>query len=49
MDREVFEHHMQRCIDAGLWVPNANASAQITVADATVAGAETELRKRLPS
>ena len=23
MDREVFQYHMQRCIDSGLWVPNA--------------------------
>ncbi|KAL7072942.1 hypothetical protein ACQ4LE_008015 [Meloidogyne hapla] len=23
MDREVFNHHLQRCIDSGLWIPNA--------------------------
>ncbi|XGW11573.1 hypothetical protein V3C99_012785 [Haemonchus contortus] len=27
MDREVFTYHFQRCIDSGLWVPNANAKA----------------------
>ncbi|VDL71433.1 unnamed protein product [Nippostrongylus brasiliensis] len=25
MDREVFSYHFQRCIESGLWVPNANA------------------------
>ncbi|KHJ89464.1 Cdc37 protein [Oesophagostomum dentatum] len=25
MDREVFSYHFQRCIDSGLWVPNASA------------------------
>ncbi|KAK6030404.1 Cdc37 Hsp90 binding domain protein [Ostertagia ostertagi] len=25
MDREVFAYHFQRCIESGLWVPNANA------------------------
>ncbi|VDO65110.1 unnamed protein product [Haemonchus placei] len=28
MDREVFTYHFQRCIDSGLWVPNANAKAE---------------------
>ncbi|KAF7633450.1 hypothetical protein Mgra_00007138 [Meloidogyne graminicola] len=23
MDREVFNYHLQRCIDSGLWIPNA--------------------------
>ncbi|KAI1727800.1 cdc37 hsp90 binding domain-containing protein [Ditylenchus destructor] len=23
MDPEVFQHHLQRCIDSGLWIPNA--------------------------
>jgi hypothetical protein len=23
MDSEVFHYHFQRCIDSGLWVPNA--------------------------
>ena len=23
MDREVFDYHLQRCIDSGLWIPNA--------------------------
>ena len=25
MDREVFQFHLQRCIDSGLWIPDANA------------------------
>ncbi|EPB67222.1 Cdc37 Hsp90 binding domain protein, partial [Ancylostoma ceylanicum] len=25
MDREVFSYHFQRCIDSGLWVPNASS------------------------
>ncbi|CAJ0573490.1 unnamed protein product, partial [Mesorhabditis spiculigera] len=24
LDQEVFSHHLRRCIDSGLWVPNAN-------------------------
>lgn len=24
MDKELFAHHLQRCIDSGLWVPDAN-------------------------
>uniref|UniRef100_A0A1I7YLC9 CDC37_C domain-containing protein n=1 Tax=Steinernema glaseri TaxID=37863 RepID=A0A1I7YLC9_9BILA len=24
MDRGVFAYHLQRCIDAGLWIPNSN-------------------------
>jgi cell division cycle protein 37 len=28
MDKEVFAYHLQRCIDSGLWVPNANAAAE---------------------
>jgi len=23
MDAEVFQHHLQRCVDSGLWIPNA--------------------------
>jgi cell division cycle protein 37 len=23
MDQEVFQHHLKRCIDSGLWIPNA--------------------------
>lgn len=26
MDPEVFQHHLQRCIDSGLWIPNARES-----------------------
>ncbi|KAK6047399.1 Cdc37 protein [Cooperia oncophora] len=25
MDREVFAYHFQRCIESGLWVPNAKS------------------------
>lgn len=25
MDSEVFAYHFKRCIDSGLWVPDANA------------------------
>lgn len=25
MDREVFSYHLQRCIDSGLWIPDASA------------------------
>ncbi|GMR37077.1 hypothetical protein PMAYCL1PPCAC_07272, partial [Pristionchus mayeri] len=28
MDEEVFSYHLQRCIDSGLWVPNANAEEE---------------------
>ena len=28
MDREVFGYHLQRCIDSGLWVPDANAKKE---------------------
>lgn len=28
MDREVFAYHLQRCIDSGLWIPNANAARE---------------------
>ncbi|RCN42334.1 Cdc37 Hsp90 binding domain protein [Ancylostoma caninum] len=28
MDREVFSYHFQRCIDSGLWVPNASDEAE---------------------
>ncbi|VDK40485.1 unnamed protein product [Anisakis simplex] len=24
MDQEVFLHHLHRCIDSGLWIPNPN-------------------------
>lgn len=24
MDSEVFQYHLQRCIDSGLWIPDAN-------------------------
>lgn len=28
MDREVFSYHLQRCIDSGLWIPDANAAKE---------------------
>ncbi|KAK0409523.1 hypothetical protein QR680_004595 [Steinernema hermaphroditum] len=28
MDREVFSYHLQRCIDSGLWIPDANAAQE---------------------
>ncbi|MCP9262325.1 Hsp90 co-chaperone Cdc37 [Dirofilaria immitis] len=28
MDREVFTYHLQRCIDSGLWIPDANAAKE---------------------
>lgn len=28
MDREVFGYHLQRCIDSGLWIPDANAAKE---------------------
>ncbi|GMS84775.1 hypothetical protein PENTCL1PPCAC_6950, partial [Pristionchus entomophagus] len=28
MDEEVFTYHLKRCIDSGLWVPNANAEEE---------------------
>ncbi|VDK64293.1 unnamed protein product [Onchocerca ochengi] len=31
MDREVFSYHLQRCIDSGLWIPNANAAKEESV------------------
>uniref|UniRef100_A0A915AJ20 Hsp90 chaperone protein kinase-targeting subunit n=3 Tax=Parascaris univalens TaxID=6257 RepID=A0A915AJ20_PARUN len=30
MDREVFSHHLQRCIDSGLWIPDASAQKGTT-------------------
>lgn len=27
MDQEVFQHHLDRCVASGLWVPNAAAEA----------------------
>ncbi|VDM37872.1 unnamed protein product [Toxocara canis] len=33
MDQEVFCHHLKRCIDSGLWIPDANAHNE---ADGTV-------------
>lgn len=29
MDKEVFAFHLQRCIDSGLWVPNANGGSDV--------------------
>uniref|UniRef100_A0A0N5AHJ4 Hsp90 chaperone protein kinase-targeting subunit n=1 Tax=Syphacia muris TaxID=451379 RepID=A0A0N5AHJ4_9BILA len=28
MDHEVFQYHLQRCIDSGLWIPDANAKKE---------------------
>ncbi|VDN18657.1 unnamed protein product [Gongylonema pulchrum] len=28
MDREVFSYHLGRCIDSGLWIPDANAAKE---------------------
>ncbi|VDM83197.1 unnamed protein product, partial [Strongylus vulgaris] len=41
MDREVFSYHFQRCIDSGLWVPNASAEEGEQTAEAG------EVRSRL--
>ncbi|VDN05383.1 unnamed protein product [Thelazia callipaeda] len=30
MDHEVFAYHLQRCIDCGLWIPDANAAKEET-------------------
>lgn len=31
MDREVFTYHLQRCIDSGLWIPDANTTKEESV------------------
>uniref|UniRef100_A0A0R3RQX0 Hsp90 chaperone protein kinase-targeting subunit n=1 Tax=Elaeophora elaphi TaxID=1147741 RepID=A0A0R3RQX0_9BILA len=31
MDREVFTYHLQRCVDSGLWIPDANAAKEESV------------------
>lgn len=31
MDREVFTYHLQRCIDSGLWIPDANSVKEESV------------------
>jgi cell division cycle protein 37 len=28
MDGEVFQHHLKRCIDSGLWIPNAKEAEE---------------------
>lgn len=28
MDMEVFQYHLQRCIDSGLWIPDAKEKEQ---------------------
>ena len=28
MDPEVFQHHLKRCIDSGLWIPNAKEAEE---------------------
>lgn len=31
MDREVFTYHLQRCIDSGLWIPDANTAKEESI------------------
>ncbi|KAH7706973.1 Hsp90 co-chaperone Cdc37 [Aphelenchoides avenae] len=37
MDPEVFQYHLQRCIDSGLWIPNAKEAEEKEKAGATAA------------
>lgn len=38
MDEEVFQHHLNRCIQSGLWVPNAKEQEEQEAAAAAKKG-----------
>jgi hypothetical protein len=35
MDAEVFQYHLKRCIDSGLWIPNAKEHEEMLKAKET--------------
>lgn len=40
MDPEVFQQHLKRCIDSGLWIPNAKEAAENEAASANTVKSE---------